>query len=70
MFILHRILLVPKAIHLIKWRNIVAAGGHLGLIRGITIGRVYEHDVLSVPNRYHSYNMTHPNKSTNGLMSF
>ena len=41
MFILHRVLLVPKVIHMVKWRNILAAGGHLGLLRGITIAKVY-----------------------------
>ena len=67
MFLIHRVLLVPKEIHVVKWRNILAAGGHLGLIRGITIGRVsLDYSIL--------YRMfpkfgKHPNESTNGLMS-
>ena len=48
MFIIHRVLLVPKTIHMVKWRNILAAGGHLGLIRGITIGRVSRWVVFSI----------------------
>ena len=61
MFILHRVLLVPKVIHMVKWRNILAAGGHLALLRGITIAMVY---YLGFKVSYLKKNNIHQNKST------
>ena len=67
MFILHRVLLVPKVIHMVKWRNILAAGGHLALLRGITIAMVYYLGLIS-PILYNLKNNIHQNKSTSGAV--
>ena len=67
MFILHRVLLVPKVIHMVKWRNILAAGGHLALLRGITIAMVYYLGLIS-PILYNLKNNIHQNKSTSGTV--
>jgi len=67
MFILHRVLLVPKVIHMVKWRNILAAGGHLALLRGITIAMVYYLGLIS-PILYNLKINIHQNNSTSGTV--
>jgi len=68
MFILHRVLLVPSVIHMVKWRNILAAGGHLALLRGITIARVYYLWFISPNFAYPNRNNIHQNKSASGAV--